>query len=314
MTDHESNIQAYRLMAEVLVNMRRIMVRGLHKASGKSWYEEGCPPEVYRRLSERRESESAMERTVVETEDLMAFATFGDMAEIVDQNDALAQLLHRLAPSRQFLSARMSELESLSGKLVSARPLTEEEFRMLTNYHMKLRDLVAGARGRPHPERAEAVDDSLSAGEIESSSKEVVAPLREPPPEVSPIRPPSDSTPPPDDTVAEPRSDGEHGTIDDTETLQTLRHEIVAAADSLFKHDEQVDIGEWRKAKKSGWFKKRSKELDLEPVGAFYETVEEHQKLAAAGATPGELDGFLTRTGLARVLLELRELFLRLGV
>ena len=116
MRDWEPNIQAYRTIAEVLISFRKIMLRGLQRQSGSEWYRDGCPPEVYSRLVDRKETELAIERSSLEYQDLMSFATFGDMAEIVDSNDELARLLKNMAPTRQVLCGRLSELESLRCK------------------------------------------------------------------------------------------------------------------------------------------------------------------------------------------------------
>ena len=64
MSDHDIqfNIEAYQIMAEILVTVRRIVHRGLEKAAGKTWYLDGCPTGVYERLVARKENEVAIDR------------------------------------------------------------------------------------------------------------------------------------------------------------------------------------------------------------------------------------------------------------
>lgn len=159
MTDLESNIQAYRTMAEVLVSLRKIIVRGLQRVAGDTWYRDGCPPAVYDRLVQRKESELAIQRLSTEYEDLISFATFADLAEIVEFNEELARLLRNLAPSTDLLCARLLELEALRSKLSQGRSLSVEEITVITNYSANLAATLAGARRRTGPAR-EAVSPS----------------------------------------------------------------------------------------------------------------------------------------------------------
>jgi hypothetical protein len=185
MTESETNVQAYRTMAEVLVSYRKIFLRGLHKLSGDTWYLDACPPGVYERLVDRKETELAVERLSFEYEDLMSFATFGDLAEIVDFNEDLARLLKNLASSREELCARLEELESLRIKLAMACSLDEHEILALTARREELQQILAGARKRAKsraegegpamPEAAPAPAVAVEAAE----TPEELAPLEE---------------------------------------------------------------------------------------------------------------------------------------
>jgi hypothetical protein len=424
MIDVESNIQAYRTMAEVLISFRKIMLRGLRKVSGETWYLDACPPGVYERLVERKETELAIERLSVEYEDLMSFATFGDLAEIVEFNDDLARLLRTLAPSKEVLCARLSELESLRSKLSMARALSEEEISILTNYSNDLQEILAGARKKAKksgpvveeeiaPPAPVAVEDEPGLGP---------EPLGKPVP-VLPVKPPSDHPPPTEEVatvepVAEPvepvappeaevveaapepaaveaettlapsetdvgaeapdeeaetepstedvevESAAEEAQVavadtaeveaeevgdervleelvdeeepipsvplitvdpaklaadmeqvleegDDREALRLLRREIIAVAEAVYRLDEEIVTKGWQVVQDAGWFDERKSDLGLEPLEEFHGVVEDFRSSQSQGASEEELRSFLADRDFSKLLLALREVFLR---
>ena len=91
----DSNIEAYEIMAEILVTVRKIVHRGLEKAAGKTWYLDGCPPGVYERLVARKENEVAIDRFDREYQELISFASLDDLAEIIEQLSEYERLLWR---------------------------------------------------------------------------------------------------------------------------------------------------------------------------------------------------------------------------
>ncbi len=404
MTDIEPNIQAYRVMAEVLLSFRKIVLRGLVKVSGDSWYLDACPPGVYERLVERKEHELAIERMPHEYEDLMSFATFGDLAEVVEYNDELARLLHNLAPSKEVLCARLTELEALRSKLSMARALSEDELAMLTSYSIHLRETLQGARQRagkgarreadearpaarpPDRDRARRVGASAGADARAREPKPEpprVAPVTPPPPPVKPIEPPPavaeaavesaraevgdgieeaveirvevaeadlvGAGEPRAEAVEHPGADvgaaadevlggdDEEEPIraaplvivdpevlaadmaralaegDDGGVLRLLRREIIGAAEAMYRADDLVLAG-WERVRAAGWFDERHAALGLAPLAEFYELVEGFQASRSGDASADELREFLAQRGFSKLLLTLREVFLRNGV
>ena len=61
MTGIDPNSEAYHIIAELLVTIRRIIHRGLLRASGDTWYLDGCPEGMFERLVERKEYAKAFE-------------------------------------------------------------------------------------------------------------------------------------------------------------------------------------------------------------------------------------------------------------
>jgi hypothetical protein len=399
MTDLESNIQAYRTMAEVLINLRKIIVRGLEKVTGETWYRDGCPPGVYQRLVERKESELAIQRFSTEYEDLISFATFEDLAEIVESNRDLARLLRNLAPSTDLLCARLLELEALRAKLAQGRELSVEEITVITNYSTNLVATLAGARRRTTPSREAAapatgpattevaenppetvaVPDDEEADELtiraepgERLPAAAAAPdggaegavngavstvgqaphSEEPAPvivvqaephtaaalengETVAVAQPAavvDSTVPEDGRQAPDEAEApatapptefdaiatemEHALADGDErdVLRVLRREVIAVAEAVYRLDEGVQPPGWKLVLKNGWFGAYKERFGLEPLAKFHGLVEEYQVGQAEGLDPDELRGMLSSRRFSRLLLTLREMFLRNGV
>ncbi len=400
MTDLESNIQAYRTMAEVLINLRKIIVRGLEKVAGETWYRDGCPPGVYQRLVERKESELAIQRFSTEYEDLISFATFEDLAEIIESNRDLARLLRNLAPSTELLCARLLELEALRAKLAQGRELNVEEITVITNYSTNLVATLAGARRRTTPswEAAAPATGPATTGVAENPPETVAVPDDEEADELTIRAEPGDRLPAaaaaPDGggaegavngavsaagqephseepapvivvqseshtaavpeigetlAVAQPAAvvdstvleDGqpepdEAGTPatapltefdaiatemehvlaegDERDVLRVLRREVIAVAEAVYRLDEGVQPPGWELVLKNGWFDAHKEQFGLEPLADFHGLVEEYQVGQAEGLDPDELRGMLSSRRFSRLLLTLREMFLRNGV
>ena len=386
MTDLESNVQAYRTMAEVLVNLRKIVVRGLQRVSGDTWYHDGCPPGVYERLVERKESELAIQRLSTEYEDLIGFATFADLAEIIEFNEELARLLRNLASSTDLLCARLLELEALRSKLAQGRHLSVEEITVITNYSVNLAAALAGARRRTVPageavapaaepaanqgggdgfpaedehedEPVEELDAPVepitveptiaaesagyrSASEIENELEPVTdaaaeilfEPVAEAP--SSEAADTSDATnaavTAPEDTVREEApqpttvrtefdaiaADMENALAEGEErdVLRVLRREVIAVAEAVYRLDEDIDPPGWRRVFSNGWFSERRDDFGLEPLAEFHGLVEEFQVGRAEGLDADDLRAMLSSRRFSRMLLTLREMFLRNGV
>ena len=75
----DSNLEAYQLMAEILITMRKVVHRGLEKAVGETWYVDGCPPHVFERMVARKESEISIDRFDREYQELISFASLDDL-------------------------------------------------------------------------------------------------------------------------------------------------------------------------------------------------------------------------------------------
>lgn len=363
-TDLESNVRAYRVMAEMLVGLRKIILHGLRKQSGDRWASEGCPSQVYERLVERKERELAVERFAPEYEDLMSFATFGDLAEIIQANEALAGLLRNLAPSPEVLCARLIDLETLRAKLARAIPLNPDELSLLTRYSTHLRDTLAGARrktrrgggrdaGReegaaPRGSGHEPATDAPEQGAPVAAAPEAEQPPipevaavggppaaeREPPaPAASPevhaevVRPaaaeppraaPAPSAAAPSALDPEGLAEGVQEAMvdeDDREVLRLLRREAIATAEAMYRGEGDIPARGWQEVERDGWLGRRREELALAPLEQFHELRQQYEeRRRSPGSAEEDPRALLAERGFPKLLLALREMFLRNGL
>jgi hypothetical protein len=167
MSDHvsDTNIEAYHIMAEILVTVRRIVQRGLEKAAGKTWYVDGCPPSVYERLVARKENEVAIDRFDREYQELISFASLDDLAEIIEFNEDLARLLEGIAPETETIIERFRHLETLRLKLDATVPLDQDDVDALLQYHKEFRESLAQPQKRKAAEEAETEPAATAAEE-----------------------------------------------------------------------------------------------------------------------------------------------------
>jgi len=142
MTWLEQNIDAYRIVSEILGDLRRA-VRGVLEANyGDSWYRDGLPEEVFNRLVAAKEREKAIDWYEGQYQQIMDYAVFADLVEILDQNAELFSALTALAPNNALLQARFIELDVMRAKLGRARPISETELSFLGTFHLRFRKAI----------------------------------------------------------------------------------------------------------------------------------------------------------------------------
>ena len=143
-------IDAKRILNDLLVNFRRIVHRGLVNYSGELWYREGLPSDVFRRLVVRKENETPLDRFSGDYEELMTYANFRDLADIIVGNDVLKERLTVLEPrDGASLLDRLHELEEMRRAATSSSPISDQDQANLARYFDEFRNAVK--RGsRPH--------------------------------------------------------------------------------------------------------------------------------------------------------------------
>jgi hypothetical protein len=198
------NIDAYRIMAEILVTVRRIIQRGLEKASGASWYLDGCPTALFERLIARKENEVAIDRFDRDYQELLSYASMDDLAEIIEYNRDLAHLLSNIEPEGTSMAERCRQIETLRLKLDAAVPFGEDDVEALLGYYQDFQSSLSKSK-KP----AKSAKASAPAPEpVEEEPPSTVEPMKRPPavepvkapPPVEPVKPPppvEPVTPPP---------------------------------------------------------------------------------------------------------------------
>ena len=171
MQSWERNVEAYHIVADMLVNLRRIMHRGLEKCAGKTWYLDACPPGIYENLISRKEREASIDRFSRDYEQIINFATFSELADILDFNDDLKVLLASLEPEGATLVDRLREMEIIRIKMAEARVFGDDDIEVLGEYHREFRELLTNPRKKRDEETVPAAAESAADFETEAGHK-----------------------------------------------------------------------------------------------------------------------------------------------
>jgi len=111
--------------------------------SGELWYREGLPSDVFRRLVVRKENETPLDRFSGDYEELMTYANFRDLADIIVGNDVLRDRLTILEPrDGASLLDRLHELEEIKRNISSSRSVGEEDSAKLEQYFDEFRAAI----------------------------------------------------------------------------------------------------------------------------------------------------------------------------
>jgi hypothetical protein len=168
MTDLDQNVDAYQILADLMVTIRRIIRRGLEKASGKTWYLDGLPDGLFERLVARKEREAAIDRFGGEYQELITYASLDDLAATIEHNAELRKLLAALESEGTPIIERLREIEALRLKLAASVPFDDDELETLIRYHQEFRDSLTRRKhgaGEATPEPSpEPADTSATGG------------------------------------------------------------------------------------------------------------------------------------------------------
>jgi hypothetical protein len=138
----EQNLDAYRIIAEILNDLRRVLRLQLETAHGKNWYKSGLPDGLLDRLIDIKEKEKAIDWYESEYQQIMDYAVFPDLLQILEHSaDGFPQIM-RLAPTSALLHARFLELEVMRAKLGRARPISDTELAFLGTFHLRFRKAI----------------------------------------------------------------------------------------------------------------------------------------------------------------------------
>jgi len=164
MNGRDSTTEAYQILADLLVTIRRVIHRGLEKVSGKTWYLDGCPPGLFELLVERKEKEKAIDRFSGEYQELITFASLDDLASIIEFNDDLATLLASLEPEGSPMIDRLRNIEGLRLKMAASVPFDDDDLEAITRYHREFRESLTRRKRAPEevtpaPETPDAPED-----------------------------------------------------------------------------------------------------------------------------------------------------------
>jgi len=161
----DQNLDAYRVIAEILTDLRPLVRERIESKHGKEWFRDGIPEEVFERLIRNKEQEASIDWYENRYQEVISYAVFPDLFEIIIKNAGLFTPILKLAPNQSLLSTRFLELEVMRSKIGRARQVSESEINFLTSFHLRFRRAVQEMRGSPvdpttptHEPAAPAVD------------------------------------------------------------------------------------------------------------------------------------------------------------
>jgi hypothetical protein len=191
----EQNIDAYRIVSEILGELRLAVRQRLEQIHGEEWYRRGLPEDVFKRLIAAKEREKSIDWYEGQYQQIMDYAVFADLIEILEHNSEAFPSFMGLAPSTALLNARFLELDVMRAKLGRARPISETELSFLGTFHLRFRKAVQDAKEEtvepaPAPEEPEEEAAAVTAppeSEIASAPETEKEPEKEEMPEPEPI-------------------------------------------------------------------------------------------------------------------------------
>ena len=188
----EQNIDAYRIVSEILGELRMIVRQRLEQIHGEEWYREGLPEDVFKRLIAAKEREKSIDWYEGQYQEIMDYAVFADLLEILEHNPEAFPSFTGLAPSSALLNARFLELDVMRAKLGRARPISETELSFLGTFHLRFRKAAQEAKEEsddlPSPPEQPKEEAEVAAPEPEVTSEPKIKAVTRPEPveEVSP--------------------------------------------------------------------------------------------------------------------------------
>ena len=156
----EQNLDAYRVIAEILTDLRPLVRERLEARHGKEWFRDGIPTSILERLIQNKEQEASIDWYENRYQEVISYAVFPDLYEIIIANPGLFDPVLKLAPSQSLLNTRFLELEVMRSKIGRARQVSEAEISFLTSFHLRFRravqELIGDDTVRPAPEQPTA--------------------------------------------------------------------------------------------------------------------------------------------------------------
>lgn len=304
MSKLDLNLDAYRLIVDLLNRLRGVVRGRLRELAGESW-EERIPEDLRLFLAQRRLREQGVSWFRTDSCDLLDYASFLDLAEILVANPTLLEKADWLPTSGReaMLRVRFLELDTIFQRVAYARPISEIEMELLAAFGERLRRTF---------ETREQAPGSITPPKKKAAAQEVPAPQASAPASATPP-PPTPAT-----AVVQPQPSplqSDHQALlraleggDTKKIMVALYQEIVQAADTIFKQGKPPSCPVWEAVRESSWYTQNFRRLSLAPLSHFFDIVEDTKELARTASREEILEAVRDR-GFAQTLLQLKELF-----
>ena len=330
MSKLDTNLDACQMSSEILLRLRKIMRESLRAIHGEEWVATGIPEEIQEYLTQRQAREASINWNLSDAVDILDFAGFLTLYEIMAATPQLLQRFLPLAPDASVLRIRFLELDTILNRIAYARPISEGELGFLVTFDERLKKTASA----PAP----AVEDAPAAAPVRPG-RTAAAPT--PPAKVAPPPPPAPAprggapapqpkaapqkpaAPPEPEPVPEPvpvaAAAGPIGPQelesaikrgDNKVILTALYQEVTALADGLWNGSvASLQARTWEQVRESQWYHDRFTKLGLKPISDFFGLFDTAKEKMGTGTSRNDLQEFLKDHSFVQVLLALKDLF-----
>ena len=134
-----TNIETYRVLGETLQHLRGIIRDTLHTLYGDQWETRGIPDEVRNHLTKRRARERSIQWHLPDRSDLLEFAGFANLDEIIASNRTLGAQFAGLAADSVMRHTRFVELDTILNRVSFMRSVTDNELEFAVTFQERIR-------------------------------------------------------------------------------------------------------------------------------------------------------------------------------
>lgn len=331
MVDIEQNLDAYRILAQILGDLRASLQAELEERYGEDWFRSGLPRNVLDRLVHRKETEQTIDWYESEYQQIIDFASFEDILEVLEGDEQLLPQLRLLAPSPPLLHARLMEMEVMRQKLALARGISENELVFLGTLHLRFQKILEQQKELAAARKASAKKTAQPATTGDQDHQPAPASPAEAPPQPEertapgavptgqgkkkkkpveavkapmPVSSADEQAAPGKHAVEEAMEEGDHRTV-----LRALYREVTAIAEGLWNSEVPTVPSVWEKVREHDWYEQNFSSLGLKPLSDFYDVIDEVHVKMHDGIAKDQLQDFLKEHNFAKVLLALRDMF-----
>ncbi len=336
----DSNIDACRLSNDVLTRLRKVVRETLRATYGSSWEESGIPADIREFLIQRQAREASINWNLSDSCDVLDFAGYLNLSDIIAGTPGLFQLFLALAPDKDVVRMRFLELDTILNRIAYARPISEADLGLLATFDDRLKKILAAplpaveiedeapTAPRPAPKvQAVAPPAPVTASSPapppavprRATAQKTPAPAAPPPPPVPAPAPQPDGAP---DPARAPQPLGATPQIgpDELESalkqgkskviLTALYQEVTALADGLWNGSvTTLQARAWERVRESPWYRDQFAKLGLKPISDFFGLFESAREKTLSGSSRAQVQDSLKEHNFVQVLLALKELF-----
>ena len=328
------NLDACQLSSDLLGRLRKLVRDSLRATHGKRWEDKGIPRELRDNLAQRQAREASITWNLSDSVDLLDFAGYTGLYDIIAAAPELQQRFLALAPDANVLRLRFLELDAILNRIAYARPVSEADLGLLVSFEERLKRTAntpaPGAEAEAAPAaRSETARPASAPAPAPTPAAAPAAPAPAPN-EAAPRQPAAPAPPEPEPAEeaadeAEPEAAPAAGPApvvgpqqveqalargDSTTVLTALYQEVTALADGLWNGSvTSLQARTWETVRESPWYREHFVRLNLRPISDFFGLVETAREKARAGASRNDLQEFLKEHSFVQVLMGLKDLF-----